>query len=62
MVSAETLLSYSYWEINCTVHADALDKKLGPALGFKIQAAPTMTDRCMHAYHYAPHFLLKGMG
>ena len=29
MVSAETLLSYSYWTTPLTVHTDAYDKQLG---------------------------------
>ena len=29
MVSAKTVLSYSYWKIPFTVHTDASDKQLG---------------------------------
>ena len=29
MVSAETLLNYPDWKINCTVNTDASDKQLG---------------------------------
>ena len=32
MVSTETLLSYTYWTINFTVHTDDSDKQLGAVI------------------------------